>query len=463
MLGATGESPVRSGGSDSGTIDAARDRCGGMMIDGFAGTILLPDSDEFLMAATAYGKVGRPALAVRPTTAADVAAAIAYARAQGLVLSVRSGGHSPLNTNDGGMVLDLSRIRDVEVLEGNRVRLGSGATWGGVAQDLIEYDLAVSSGDTYTVGVGGLTLGGGIGWLVRQHGLAIDSLREVEVVLPSGAVVRASESSEPELFWALRGGGGNFGVATRFTFQAHPLRGVVFGTIHVRPTHLADTLRGWRDVMRASPEELNSTVYATPEFGPEMPAETKILVCYGGADQGEAMSAIRPLLALPGVTGNDVELTLFVEVFDEPSAPPGSIRIVDRNGFARDFDDELIERLTIANAALDSAVLMVRYVRGAMNRVPAAATAFAHRDVEVLVMSAAFLPLDAPADAERRILDDWSVVAERLTGTYGSFNLRAYPDVLGLAYPPATLDRLRAAKRRYDPENVLAHNLNIAP
>ncbi|MGO4784973.1 FAD-binding oxidoreductase [Cryobacterium sp. W22_MBD10_FK3] len=434
-----------------------------MMIDGFAGTILLPGSDEYLMAATAYGKVGKPLLAARPTDAADVAAAIAYARAHGLVLSVRSGGHSPLNTNDGGMVLDLSRIRAVELLDDNRVRLGSGATWGSVAQELIEHDLAVSSGDTYTVGVGGLTLGGGIGWLVRQHGLALDSLLEAEVVLPSGAIVTASESSEPELFWALRGGGGNFGVVTRFTFQAHPLRGVVAGTIDVQPGRLAETLRGWRDVMRASPEKLNSTVYATPEFGAEMPAETKILVCYGGADQDEAGSAIGPLLALPGVTGNDVELKLFVEVFDEPSAAPGSIRIVDRNGFARDLDDVLIERLSTATAALSSAVLMVRYVRGALNRVPVDATAFPHRDVEALVMSAAFLPPDAPDEAERRILDDWSVVAERLTGTYGSFNLRAYPDVLDLMYPPATMERLRAAKRRYDPENVLAHNLNIVP
>ncbi|WEO77064.1 FAD-binding oxidoreductase [Cryobacterium sp. SO2] len=431
------------------------------MIEGFAGAILLPGSAEYLMAATAYGKVGTPLLAVRPTDAADVAVAIAYARAEGLVLSVRSGGHSPMNTNDGGMVLDLSRIRGVEVQADNRVRLGSGAVWGNVAQELQRYDLAVSSGDTYTVGVGGLTLGGGIGWLVRQYGLAIDSLREAEVVLPNGAIVTASDTSEPELFWALRGGGGNFGVVTRFTFEAHPLRGVVAGAITVQPSHFAETLRGWRDVMRDSPELLNSTVFVTPEFGPEMPAQTKLLVCYGGADLDEAMTAIRPLLALPGVTGNDVELKLFVEVFDEPSAPPGSIRIVDRNGFARDFDDALIDRLS--NASFSSAVLMVRYLRGALNRVPVDATAFAYRDAEVFVSYAAFLPPDAPVEAERRILDDWAVVAESLTGTYGNFNLGIYPDVLSLMYPPATAERLRAAKRRYDPENVLAHNLNIVP
>ena len=433
------------------------------MIDGFTGSILLPGSDEYLLAATAYGRVGSPRLVARPVSTADVAAAIAYARAEGLTLSVRSGGHSPLNTNDGGLVLDLSRIRDVEVFEGNRVRLGSGAVWGTVAQELQPYDLAVSSGDTYTVGVGGLTLGGGIGWLVRQHGLAIDSLLSAEVVLTSGDIVTASETSEPELFWALRGGGGNFGVVTRFTFQAHPLRGVVAGAINVEPTDLGETLRGWRDVMRASPELLNSTVLATPAFGPEMPAQTRVLVCFGGAEVDEAMTAIRPLLALPGVTGNDVELKLFVEVFDEPSAPPGSIRIVDRNGFARDFDDVLIDRVTDAQSELADAVLMVRYLRGVFNRVPADATAFAHRDAEVFVSVAAFLPPDAPDDDEQRILDVWTVVAEKLTGTYGNFRLRPEPDVLSLMYPPDTAARLQMAKRRYDPDNVLAHNLNIVP
>lgn len=348
------------------------------------------------------------------------------------------------------------------MLTGDRVRLGSGATWGAVAEQLQPRDLAVSSGDTYTVGVGGLTLGGGIGWLVRQQGLALDNLLEAEAVLPNGDIVTASATSEPELFWALRGGGGNFGVVTRFTFQAHPLRGVVAGSIDVHPGELADTLRAWRDVMREAPELLNSTVIVTPDFGPEMPAATQILLCYGGADVDAATTAIRPLLELPGVTGHEVDLKLYAELFDEPSAPPGSIRIVDHNGFARDLTDRLIGRLAATQAA-ENAVLMVRYLRGAMNRVPTDATAFAHRDAEAFVSAAAFLPPDAPDEAERPIVDRWSVVAEDLTGAYGNFTLRADSEVLGLMYPPATTARLRAAKRRYDPENVLAHNLNIRP
>ena len=433
------------------------------MIDGFAGTILVPGAEEYPAAATAYGVLGSPALVARPSSAADVAAAIGYAKAQGLPLSVRSGGHTLFSTNDGGMVLDLARISDVEVLGDGLVRVGGGAVWGDVARALQPHGLAISSGDTYSVGVGGLTLGGGIGWMVRQQGLALDSLREAEVVLPSGAVVTASNTREPELFWALRGGGGNFGVVTRFTFQAHPLPGVVAGAIDVDPARLADTLRGWRDVMRQSPEELNSTVIAMPAFGPEMPAATQVLVCFGGNDVDEAMRAIQPLLALPGVTGNDVAPKAYVDVLEEPAPPPAEVRLIDHNGFARNADDGLITRLTTAHATFGAAVLMVRYLRGAFNRVPADATALAYRDAEVFVVSAALLPPDAPAEAERSIHDGWAALAGDVTGEYGNFSMHPDATTLERIYPPATVERLRAAKRRYDPENVLAYNHNIVP
>ena len=433
------------------------------MIDGFAGTILMPGSEEYPAAATAYGVLGSPALVARPSSAADVAAAIGYAKAHGLPLSVKSGGHTLFSTNDGGMVLDLAGISDVEVLGDGLVRVGGGAVWGDVARALQPFGLAVSSGDTYSVGVGGLTLGGGIGWMVRQQGLALDSLREAEVVLPGGAIVTANETREPELFWALRGGGGNFGVVTRFTFQAHPLPGVVAGGIDLDPDRLADTLRGWRDVMRSSPERLNSTVLAMPAFGPEMPAATRVLVCFGDDDVDAAMSAIAPLLALPGVTGHDVAAKPYVDVLEEPELPPAEIRLIDHNGFARNIDDGLISRLTTAHAAFGAAVLMVRYLRGAYNRVPADATALAYRDAEAFVVSAAMLPPDAPAEAERRIHDGWAALAGDVTGEYGNFSMHPDATTITRIYPPATVERLRAAKRRYDPENVLAFNHNIVP
>ena len=433
------------------------------MIDGFAGTILMPDSADYPAAATAYGVLGSPVLVARPTSAADVAAALGYARAQGLPLSVRSGGHTPFSTNDGGMVLDLCGIHDVEVLADDRVRVGSGAVWGDVARALQPYGLAVSSGDTYSVGVGGLALGGGIGWMVRQQGLAIDNLREAEVVLPSGAIVTANETAEPDLFWALRGGGGNFGVVTRFTFQAYPLRGIVAGAIDVEPSRLAETLRGWRDVMRQAPEQLNSTVLAMPSFGPEMPAATQMLVCFGGDDTDEAMTAIQPLLALPGVTRHDVVSKPYVEVLDEDLPMPEFVRLVSHNGFVREVDDGVLGRLTTAHAALGAAVLMVRYLRGAFNRVPADATALAHRDAEAFVVSAMFLPPDAPAEAEQLMHDGWATLADAVSGEYGNFSPHPDAQTLALMYPPATVERLRAAKRRYDPENLLAHNHNILP
>ena len=433
------------------------------MIDGFAGVTLVPGSADYPEAATAFGVLGSPAVIARPTDAADVAAAIGYARAQGLTLSVRSGGHTPFSTNEGGMVLDLRDIRDVDLLAGNRVRVGGGAIWGDVALALAPHGLVLSSGDTYSVGVGGLTLGGGIGWMVRQQGLAVDNLREAEVVLANGDIVIASSTAEPDLFWALRGGGGNFGVVTRFTFQAHPLPGVVAGAIDVDPARLAGTLRGWRDVMRRSPEELNSTVIAMPEFGPEIPAATKVLVCFGGDDVDGAMRAIQPLLALPGVTGDNVVPKPYVEVLEIGSPPPAQMRMIAHNGFARDVDDDLITRLTTEHDAFGAAVLMVRYLRGAFNRVPADATAMAYRDAEVFVVSAAFLPPDAPNELERRVTDGWATVAADLAATYGNFSPHADPEILSRMYPPATIARLRAAKRRYDPENLLARNHNIAP
>jgi len=216
-------------------------------------------------------------------------------------------------------------------------------------------------------------------------------------------------------------------------------------------------------VMRQSPEELNSTVIAMPAFGPEMPAVTQMLVCFGGNDVDEAMRAIQPLLALPGVRGNDVAPKAYVDVLEEPALPPAEVKLVDHNGFAPNADDGLITRLTTAHAAFGAAVLMVRYLRGAYNRVPADATALAFRDAEVFVVSAALLPPDAPAEAERGIHDGWAALAGDVTGEYGNFSMHPDATTLTRIYPPATVERLRAAKRRYDPENVLAHNLNIVP
>ena len=433
------------------------------LVAGFAGEIVQPESPGYEVAATSYGVLGSPALVLRPTTTADVAAAILFACSEDLVISVRSGGHSMFGTNDGGVVIDLSGIRDVEVLDGNLVRVGSGAVWGDVANSLTPHGLAVSSGDTYSVGVGGLTLGGGVGWMVRQHGLAIDSLVEAEVVLASGDVVTTNTETEPDLFWALRGGGGNFGVVTRFTFQAHPLAGVVFGSIVFDPSALEQTLRGWRDAMRVAPEELNSTFLAMPAMGPNLPASTSILVLYAGTDERAADAAIAPLLALPGVISSELSAKAYADVLDEPHGPEGEVTMVDNNTFADDFNDELIGKLATAQAGMGAAVLMIRYLRGAFNRVEPDATAVAWRNAEVLIISAAFLPPNASEAEQQRIHELWATLAAHTGGKYGNFTVRTGAETIGLMYPPATARRLKSIKGVYDPDNVFARNQNIVP
>ena len=436
------------------------------MIDGFAGTILVPGAEEYPAAATAYGVLGSPVLVARPSSTADVAAAIGYARAQGLPLSVRSGGHTLFSTNNGGMVLDLAHISDVEVLGDGLVRVGGGAVWGDVARALQPYGLAISSGDTYSVGVGGLTLGGGIGWMVRQQGLALDNLREAEVVLPSGAVVTASDTSEPELFWALRGGGGNFGVVTEFTFEAHPLDGVVHGTITFDTDDLAALLCGYRDVMRSAPEELNVTFMQFPPMGPEMPGGPALHVVWGGADLDEAMAHIQPLLDLAGVVAHDISAKAYVDTLEDPHAPePGTPMptIVGNNGWMPDFSDEAIAAVVAMDESLAGSVLMTRYLRGEFNRVAEDATAFAWRNAEALVISMAFLPPDAPPEVVDGVHAAWQSVERFTEGTYGNFQTEGGERIVGLMYPAATRARLGEVKRAWDPNNLFSQNQNILP
>ena len=433
------------------------------MIENFTGLVIAPTDSDYAEAATSYHVLGSPVLVARASSTADAAAVVRYAASEGLTLSVRSGGHSTFGTNEGGVVLDLSGISEVDVLDGSRVRVGSGAVWGRVAEALAPHGLGLSSGDTYTVGVGGLTLGGGVGWLVRQYGLALDSLLEAEVVLASGDVVIANGTSEPDLFWAIRGGGGNVGVVTHFTFQAHPLDGVVFGTISFDPAGLADTLTAWREAMRVAPRELNATIISMPAMGPEMPETAQVVVCYGGTDRAAADAAIAPLLALPGVSSSEIAEVSYPEVLENMEVPEAPVTIVDHNTFARSFDRELVDVLVAAQEGMGAAVLMLRYVAGAFNEVPSEATAFAWRDAEVFIISAAFLPPDASEEDTTRIHDLWSTLAPFTEGMYTNFTIGARPELLGAMYPPRTLARLRSLKRRFDPGNLFSQNQNIVP
>ncbi|TDW15530.1 FAD-binding oxidoreductase [Kribbella kalugense] len=232
------------------------------VVEGFGGEIVAPGDEGYDVASRTVLVAGSPAYVLRPANVEDVRKAVAFAVESGLPLAVRGGGHSfaGLGTNDGGVVIDLGKLAGIEIIDKERhvVRIGGGATWGQVAAALAPHGLAISSGDTKSVGVGGLTLSGGMGWKVRKYGLALDQLVAVQLVTAAGDVVRAADDENPELFWAIRGGGGNLGIVTAFDFAAHPTTDIFFGKIAFPANEIAEVLQGWAEYQRTAPAELTS-------------------------------------------------------------------------------------------------------------------------------------------------------------------------------------------------------------
>jgi FAD/FMN-containing dehydrogenase len=429
---------------------------------------LRPGDDAYDAAARVFFTTGEPALVVRPRNPDEVATVLAHAVRQDLTVSVRSGGHSPLghSTNTGGMVIDLSHLDDVQVLDAGRrlVRVGGGATWGRVAAALDPHGWGLTAGDTSSVGVGGLTLGGGVGWMVRRHGLAIDNLAGARVVTADGRLLTTSEDEHPDLFWALRGGGGNFGVVVDFDFVAQPVTNLHFGTVAYRLDDPADLLGRWRDAVRLAPEELSSTLVLMPRM-PGGPPSATVLVCYAGEPStavADVDAAIEPLFELGTVTKASVSERRYSDILEDAQHPPG-VRLVARNTLVPTLDEAVIAAIHGLHAAPRPTAIAVRSLGGAFGRVPTDATAFAHRNAEAMVVCMLMLP-DMATDAEvERALVRWRAVAAHGTGTYVNFQGSATAEDLAAAYPPATYARLAAVKRAYDPANRFALNHNVEP
>ena len=430
----------------------------------FAGSILLPDSDGFVASVGAYGG-NPPALVAQASSEADVVAAVRFAASSGLGVAVRSGGHGGPMYSPGSdrLLIDLAALNSVSIDESGVTTIGPGAVWADVANALQPSGYAVTSGDTADVGVGGLALGGGIGWLVRRDGLTIDNLISARVVTATGELVTASADENPDLFWALRGGGGNFGVVTSFTVQAHPLDGVLHGVLTIDPEQLGAFLRGWRDVMRGAPDELNATFTVAP-LGPTGPVAHELHVAWAGADSAEGRAALAPLLTLPGVLSSDVTATGYRDILIElPAPPPGAPMptIAGRNSLIADFDDATIDAALAVRAQLGPSVFAVRYLGGQFSRVSPDATAFAARDSEVIMNVVEFLPPGAPASSGP-LGGAWSAAGFRAS-QYGNFTTETGDAVVAAMYSPSTMTRLREVKRQYDPANLFSANLNIAP
>lgn len=401
---------------------------------------------------------GDPELVAQPRSAEGVAAAVRFARETGRALTVRSGGHSMsgLSRATGGLLLDLRGVADVEVDPPTRtVRIGGGATWGQVAEVLRPHGLGITAGDTVGVGVGGLTLGGGIGWMVRHHGLAIDSLIGAQVVTAGGEILEVSAEEHPELFWSLRGGGTGSGVVTRFDFRAQQVSEVLFGTIMFGPGDPIGSLTGWREVQRGADERLTTTLTLMPAMG-ERPEMTMVQVCFDGSE-AEAQVLIDRLLAIGPVLGSDLSMRAYADVLEVAHAPAGA-RVAVTSTFL-DLDDATVASLG-ALYAEGGTVVSLRALGGAVARVPVAETAFAHRGAEAMAVALRFLVGD-PTPGED-VVPGWAAVAERGSGLYLNFSSAADESALALAYPPSTRERLEKVRAEYDANALLSPSRAVA-
>lgn len=433
-----------------------------------AGEVVLPTSSSFDELRNVFNQAGNPAAIVRAQTNEDVSAAIRFARERQVALSVRSGGHglSGLATNNGGLVIDLARFNAVEILDPARhlVRVGAGAHWGDVAQALAPHGLAISSGDTNQVGVGGLTLGGGIGWMVRKYGLTIDSLEAADLITADGRALHVSAREHPDLFWAIRGGGGNFGVVTSFDFLAQPGGEIVGGLVTYDPADAENVLSAWASSMREAPEELSSTIVLFSGFGPQAPAQIMVLLCYAGDDEAKANAATKPFLHLGAVRSHDIQRKPYHAMLEDAVSPPPAIRLVGHDGFLKTLTSEAIAALAANYGQTGKPIAQIRALGGAVDRVSPEATAFAHRGNEALVVVPAFAPKDATEEQARQIRQAaWQPLAPMANGAYLNFVSDVSEATVAAVYPSATYARLARIKAEYDPDNIFNHNQNIKP
>lgn len=413
-----------------------------------------------------------PAIVVRVAEAGDVVRSIRFAREYALPIAVRSGGHgfSGESVVDDGLVIDLSRLKKISIDPQSRTAtVQPGATSQDLAPVAHEYGLALTTGDVGTVGIGGLALGGGIGWFSRKYGLTIDHLLSVEVVTADGEILRAGPAENADLFWAVRGGGGNFGVVTSMTFKLHP-GGMIYGGALVLPAK-EEVLRRYLDYAASAPDELTTMGYlmAIPP-APFVPVEhvgkraLVILICCAGSE-ADGRRVLCPLRALAKPYADAVGLMPYPFLFRATAEGGMRAPSIGRSMFTNELDAELLRMLVDFNHNPSSpqAMIQIRPLGGAFSRVPVDATAFAHRDKRFLVAIAT--PWADPAESATHIAwteQVWDAIRSRSAGAYVGF-LEDEPERIGEAYPAATYARLAGLKRRYDPENVFALNQNIRP
>lgn len=442
------------------------------------GQLIQPGDDQYDGARQLYNGMidKRPGLIARCVDTADVQAAVNFARENGLLLAVRGGGHNGagLGSCDGGLVIDLSLMKGIRVDQaGGTVRVEGGCVWGDVDHATYPYGLAVPTGFLSTTGVGGLTLGGGLGYLTRHYGLTIDSLLEVDMVLADGRLVTASAEKNEDLFWAVRGGGGNFGVVTSFLFQGRPVSTVYGGPMFWEMEHAATVMRYWRDLILTGPHELNGwfgfhTVPPVDMFSAEHHLKKTAVItwCYTG-DPKEAERIFAPIRALAPLAmdfAGPIPLPALQSLFDG-LYPPG-LQWYWNADFFTELNDEVID-LHIKHASQLPTVHSTMHlypINGAAHLVGESETAWSFREANFAQVIVGVDP--DPANNERMI--QWSKNYWRALhphsagGAYVNMMMDEGVDRVEAAYRH-NYARLAQIKARYDPSNLFRVNQNIKP
>jgi len=463
-LASTSSRPVAPA---SNRLDALRARV--------AGDVITARSIEYDEARdTLYGRDRFPFAVVRVASSEDVAATVEFAREHSLPLTVRSGGHSlaGYGVADDAIVVDFSAMKRVIVDPITRTaRVQAGATSGDLAGPAAEHGLALSTGDTHSVGMGGLTTGGGIGFMVRRHGLAIDNLLSARVVTANGEIVTASATSHPDLFWAIRGGGGNVGIITEFEFQLAEVPQILGGALILPASR--EVLRGYLEYTPDAPEDLTTIANLMhlpplPFVAPERVGEVVLLVLVTWTGDVEAgQEALAPLRALAEPVADLISPMPYPAMYQltaEQAVKHGaSIRMM----FADDLSDTSLDAMLAAVTASSSPMSLVqlRGLGGAYGTVPSDATAFAHRERRLFV-SIINIWMDlsddrAPHEAWTQAL--WEKIRPEGNGVYVNFLENEGAARVHEAYPGATYERLQAIKAKYDPENLFRINQNVTP
>ncbi|MGH2649996.1 MAG: FAD-binding oxidoreductase [Actinomycetota bacterium] len=438
------------------------------------GRVIAPGDAGYDEARTVfYGGIDRrPVVVARVADSTDVSHVVSVARETGLELAVRSGGHSipGHSVSEGGIVLDLSDMKALDIdVERRTAWAETGLTAGEYSNAAAAHGLATGFGDTGSVGIGGITLGGGVGLLVRKHGLTIDDLLAADVVTANGELRRVDAATHPDLFWAIRGGGGNFGVATRFQFRLQEV-GTIVGGILILPA-TPDIIASFIAEAEAAPEELSTIANVMPAPPmPFVPAEhhgrlvIMAILCHAaGGEAGER--TVAPFRALAEPIADMVRPMPYPEIYfpeEEDYHPVATGRTMFVDTVDREVAETILERLRTSTAMM--AVTQLRVLGGAMARVPAEATAFAHRTSRIMVnVAAVYERPDEAAVHEPWVTDFAAALRQGDAGAYVNFLGDEGKARIRQAYPGSTGNRLAAIKARYDPANLFRLNQNIPP